>query len=64
MSLNDQLNKVCVANKIKDLNLSLFNIITGINESKTSTKHVSCECKYKFGGRKFNSNSKLNNSNN
>ena len=45
-------NKVCVPNKTGDLNLSVSNIITGINESKTLTKHVSCKCKYKFDGRK------------
>ena len=30
-------------------------MITGINESKTLTKHVSCDCKYEFDGRKRNS---------
>ena len=30
-------------------------MITGINESETLTKHISCECKYKFDGRKCNS---------
>ena len=34
-TLNDLSNKVCVPNKTKDLNLSMFKIITGINESKT-----------------------------
>ena len=34
---------------------------TGINESKTLTKHISCECKCKFDGRKCNSNEKWNN---
>ena len=29
---------------------------TGINESKTLTKHISCECKCKFDGTKFKSN--------
>ena len=29
-------------------------MITGINESKTLAKHRSCECKYKFDGRKCN----------
>ena len=28
--------------------------MTGINESKTLTKHISCECKCKFDGRKCN----------
>ena len=36
-------------------------MITGINESKTLTKHISCECKCKFDGRKCNSNQKWNN---
>ena len=34
----------------------MFNIITGINESKTLTRHISCECKCRFDGRKCNSN--------
>ena len=33
-TLNDLSNKVCVRNKREDLNLSVFNIIIGINESK------------------------------
>ena len=53
-TLNDLSNKVRVANKTEDLNLSVFNMITGINESKTLTKHISCECKFKFDGRKCN----------
>ena len=39
--LNDLSNKVCVPNKIKDLNLSEFNMIIGINESKLLTKDIS-----------------------
>ena len=36
-TLNDLSNKICVPNKTKDLNLSMFNMIKGINESKTLT---------------------------
>ena len=46
-TLNDLSNKACVPNKTEDLNLSLFNMITGINESKTLIKHISCESKCK-----------------
>ena len=42
-TLNDLSKKVCVPNKTKKLNLSVFNIITGINASKTLTKHILCE---------------------
>ena len=59
-TLNELSNKVCVPTK-KDLNLSVCNIITGINESKILTKDVSCECKCKFDGRKCNLNQKWNN---
>ena len=55
-TLNDLSNKVCVPNKTEDLNLSVFNMITGINESKTLAKHILCECKCKSYGRKCDSN--------
>ena len=54
-------NKVCVPNKTEDLNLSVLNKITRISEWKTSPEHVSCECKCKCDGRKYNSNQKWNN---
>ena len=34
-NFNDLSNKVCVPKKIEDLNQSMFNMITVINESKT-----------------------------
>ena len=49
---NDLSDKVCLPNKTKDLNLSMFNIITGMNESKTLIKHISRECKCKLDRRK------------
>ena len=58
-TLNDLSNKVCVPSKTENLNLSVFNMITGINEPKTLTK--SCKCKWTFGSRKCNSNQKWNN---
>ena len=42
-TLNDLSNKAFFPNKTKDLNLTVFNIITGTNESK-----ISCECQCKF----------------
>ena len=52
-NLNDLSNKVCISNKTEDLNLSVFNMITGIIELKTLAKHISCKCKCKFDGRKM-----------
>ena len=36
-------------------------MITGINESKTLAKHISCEYKCRFDGRKCNSDQWWNN---
>ena len=40
----------------QDLKLSVFNTITGTNESKTLTKHASRKCKCKLDGTKCKSN--------
>ena len=40
-TLDDLSNKVCVPNVTEDLNLHVFNIIIGISESWTLTKHIS-----------------------
>ena len=40
--------------KPEDLIVSVFNMITGINESEISTKHIWCKCKCKFDDRKRN----------
>ena len=50
-TLNDLSNKVYVPNKTEDLNLNPFNMITGINESKPLTKHMSCKFICKFDGK-------------
>ena len=47
--------------KLEDLNMHIFNMITGKIESKILTKDILCECKCKFDGRKCNSNYKWNN---
>ena len=60
-ALHELSNKVCIPNKTENLNLSMFNMITGIDEFKTLTKHISCECKCKFDGRKYNSEQWWNN---
>ena len=54
-NINDLSNKVCVPNKTQDLNLSVLNMIAGINESKILTKHISCKCKYRFDEKECNS---------
>ena len=55
-TLNDLFNKAWVPIETEDLNIHVFNMITGQNESKILTKDISCEWKFKFDGRKCNSN--------
>ena len=47
-TLNYVSNRVCVQSKTANLNLSVFNLVTGINKSKTLTKHMSCGFKCNF----------------
>ena len=54
--LNNLSIKVCIPNKTEHLHLSVFKMITGVNESKTLTKDISCKCTCKLNGRKCNSN--------
>ena len=60
-TLDDLSGRVCVPNEGEDLNLHVFNITTGMNESRTSTKHISCQCKCKLPCRRCNLNQKWNN---
>ena len=53
-TLNYLSNKVCIANKTQELNLSVFKMITSINESKALTKDTSCEFICKFDGKNVN----------
>ena len=54
------LSDICVRSKTEDVNLYTFNMITGINKSKTVTKHILCDCKCKFDDIQFNSSEKWN----
>ena len=47
--------------KKTNLNIHVFNMVTGKHESKVLAKDISCKWKCKFDGRKCNSNQKRNN---
>ena len=54
-------NKVSVPNNTEDVNLSMFNMITGISEWKNLTKDISFKCKCRFDGGKCDSDQWRNN---
>ena len=60
-TLVDISSRIYIWNKNVDANLNVFNMITGIDEWKTLTRHKSCKCKCKLDGRKCYSNQKWNN---
>ena len=45
----------------QDESLNVFSMITGINKLNALIKHVPCNCRSKFTGRKCNSNKEWNN---
>ena len=49
---------VFVPSQTKDINVKVFNMLTRVNEAEV--KHVSCECKCKFGSTVCNSQQKWN----
>ena len=53
-AVGDKSTKVYVASETKDINIKEFNMITRINEAKTFTKHISCDCKCKFNNTTCN----------
>ena len=50
------INLQCLSNKTNNLNLSVFSLITGINEAKALRMHTSYECKCKFDETNCKSN--------
>ena len=47
-----------VFRKKKDINVKVFNMITNQNETKAVTKHISCDCEFKFNSQTCYSNQK------
>ena len=41
----DLSDRVCVSNKTEDVNVKICNMITGLHESKSLLKHISCKCR-------------------
>ena len=54
----DLSDRLCVPNKTKKVNLKMFYIIKGMNESKTLIKQSSCGFRCRIDGKKCNSKQK------
>ena len=47
-TVEDPFGRICVCNRMEDVNLKVFDMIKKTNESKTLMKDISCECTCKF----------------
>ena len=54
----DLSDRLCVPNKTKKVNVKMFCIIKGMNESKTLIKQSSCGFRCRIDGKKCNSKQK------
>ena len=36
---------ICVPNKVKNMNIRVFNLMSALNETRFLVQHESCECK-------------------
>ena len=59
-SLEDPFGRICVPNKVEDVNLKVINVIKGTNKWSALLKQTSCECRCESDGRKCNSTRKWN----
>ena len=43
-TLDDTIEKLCVSNVIKGLNIKVYNFLTMLNETRNVLRHESCKC--------------------
>ena len=44
-TIDDPYAEDCVSNKVKNMNIKVFNLMSGVNETRFLVQHESCECK-------------------
>ena len=59
-TIDDPYVRICVLNKVKNINVKVFNLILGANETKFLVQHESCECKCGLNESVCNSKQKWN----
>ena len=47
-NINNPLAKLCVPDVVKNLNVKVFNLVSGTNETRRIKWHEICKCKYRF----------------
>ena len=44
-TISDPYAQVCVSNKVKSMNVKVFDLMSGLNETRFLVQHESCDCK-------------------
>ena len=57
-TIHDPYSRVCIPNKVKNMNLKVFNLVSGVNETRFIVQYKSCECKCGLNKSVCNSNQK------
>ena len=47
-NINNPCAKLCVPDVVKKVNVKLFNLVSGSNETRRIESHETCKCKYRF----------------
>ena len=47
-NINNPLTKLCVPDVVKNLNIKVFNIVSGTNETRRRESHETCKCECRF----------------
>ena len=47
-NINNPLAKLCVPDVVKNLNIKVFNIVSGTNETRRRESHETCKCECRF----------------
>ena len=47
-NINNLLAKLCVPDVVKNLNVKVFNLVSGTNETRHIEWHETCKCKCRF----------------
>ena len=55
---DDVYDQLCVPNKVKNMNVKVFELIPGVNETRFLVQHESCECKCGLNKSVYNAKQK------
>ena len=53
-TIDDPYARICVPNKVKNMNVKVFNLMSGVNETIFSVEHESCESKCRLNENVYN----------